>query len=223
MPLVNSRNTPRQASRKTPALSDKTPASLTDEVDKSSVATKRSSIPETPKTVTESDTAKRRRVADKDMFPTDKEEESTDASFDFGITNSLHGRRGGDHQVSNKQLGELESFVKDLCADRRRAARDAAKDQSVKPFSEAGKAEAMQTFEETLSNEKAKLQQMFNKLQAAFEGSQSMLDEYKAKVRTIRAQEEKDQAWIKQLEENVDRQLNELLQSALKPKGKKML
>jgi hypothetical protein len=187
---------------------------------KSSVAArKRSDAASTPE-VTEPTTlpGKRRREVEKDTSSTAKVGESAGVSLDFG---GLPGRRVADREVLNKHCSELETFLKDLCADRRRASRDAAK-SSTKPFSEASKADAMQACEETLLKEKTKLQQLFNKLQDAFSESQSTLEEYKAKIRKANAQEEQDMAWLKQLEENVNQQLNELLNDSLKPKGKKM-
>lgn len=173
-------------------------------------------------------TAKARRGAEKDnsLMSTKMEDSPNEVSLDFG---SLPGPRIGDcHAVDKtsrdalgKQTEELADFVKELIANRRRAARDAAKDQSSKPLSEANKAEALQACDETLMKERAKLQQMFNKLQDAFQESQSTLEDYKVKIRDIKAQEEKDQAWLKQVEKDVEEQLSELLSNALKNKVKK--
>ena len=89
------------------------------------------------------------------------------------------------------------------------------------PLSEQGKDEALQACEDSLLKEKTKLQQIAAKLKDAFQESQSTIDQYKAKIRDIRAQEEKDLAWIKQLEMDAEEQLNDLLTNTLKSKGKK--
>eukprot|EP00746_Dinoflagellata_sp_MGD_P078670 gnl/MRDRNA2_/MRDRNA2_31440_c0_seq1.p1 gnl/MRDRNA2_/MRDRNA2_31440_c0~~gnl/MRDRNA2_/MRDRNA2_31440_c0_seq1.p1 ORF type:complete len:244 (+),score=86.60 gnl/MRDRNA2_/MRDRNA2_31440_c0_seq1:120-851(+) len=241
---MSSRNmkTSRTSSKNTGAISrkfsldsDPSPLGL-----KELLKGKKRSATAQPKAVAESKAAKRRREVEKDESPMPAKmddsptnakmqdsPDSPDAELGLG---SLHGPRIGDrHSVETdrqggrtkdnlcKQIEELGDFVKELCGDRRRA----AKGQCSMPFSEKNKEEALQACEDTLMKERTKLQQIFGKLQESFQESQSMVDQYKAKIRDIRAQEEKDLAWVKQLEKNAEEQLNELLVQALKSNGKK--
>jgi len=175
-------------------------------------------------------TAKRRRGPEKEESPisaSSKMEESPEVSFDFGGLNAPRGadRHGAKEKSAKdafgKQLEELASSTKKLAADRRKAARDAVREESSKACSEENKLDALRHCDDTLAQEKGKTQQLFNKLQDAFAETQSSLEDYKAKVEAIRAQEEKDVAWLKQLEKNANEQLNEVLSDAFKSKGKK--
>jgi len=162
-----------------------------------------------------------------DRHGSSKMEESPEVSFDFGGLSAPRGadRHGAKEKSAKdafgKQLEELASSTKKLAADRRKAARDAVREESSKACSEENKLDALRHCDDTLAQEKGKTQQLFNKLQDAFAETQSSLEDYKAKVEAIRAQEEKDVAWLKQLEKNANEQLNEVLSDAFKSKGKK--
>jgi hypothetical protein len=232
--MKTSRKSTGAASRKSSLHSDDFSFGLK-ELNKGS---KRSATPKS-KAAAEPKSAKRSRGAEKDETPMHanmddspvnlKLQDSPDSPDVSSIIKGLDTRRVVDRRSVDKtsrdtlckQIDELGDFVKDLCADRRRAARETSKEQSTMPFSEKSKEEALQACDDQLMKERNKLQQIFGKLQDAFQESQSMVDQYKAKIREIRSQEEKDLAWVKQLEKSADEQLNELLASALKSKGKK--
>lgn len=124
-------------------------------------------------------------------------------------------------KVINKHREELNELIQNMCEDGRLAAREAIRAQAAGLKADSGEMECLQMIEDTVTKERAQVQQLFSKLQEEFESASAKVEDFKNRVKAVRQQNENDIAWIKEQERSADEQLTELLNTTLSNKAKK--